>query len=77
MALDDKLYCIDKLKIFKNLKDLENCVATNKQTTCVVKPQLNVTYMCKSAFCVEVTAVPSWTAFIFLNYFLLMGRRIG
>lgn len=32
MALDDKLYCIDKFKILKNLKDMENCVATNKQT---------------------------------------------
>lgn len=69
MAFNDKLYCIDKFEILKNLKDLENCVATNKQTSCMVKPQLNVTHMCKSVFCVEVTVMPSWTDFILLNSF--------
>lgn len=31
MVLEDKLYCINKLKCLKNFNGSENCVATKKK----------------------------------------------
>lgn len=63
MALKEKLYYTNKFKILKNFKDLGYCVPTN----CVINLQMNVTYMYKLVFCVEVDAMPSRTELIFLN----------